>query len=188
MSAMPHPTDPIVLGPDRLVHAGQDASPPLLANPLNRDSFVLDSLADGMAAGRYGGRPLSGNGPAALLAALHAMRWEPDLRSFARAMPHFPTEFGSTELRDVLLRLGFTSSHMQLRGHMLPGAGSTMLVIDPNSGNLLLLGSDASGEPVLRDPESGQARPIKPRRSYEIIAIERAEAEDRTSRSRERWT
>ncbi|SEA73003.1 peptidase domain-containing ABC transporter [Rubrimonas cliftonensis] len=113
--------------------------------------WAMDDLLEGMRDGRYGGRPLDGPGPAALVLLLHALGWRPDGRAFAAALPHFPPRFGVREIRETLLRLGFV------------GAPRRMIWRDAQSAQRPALAWGGSGSPhILLTDATGRLRAIDP--------------------------
>lgn len=148
-------------------------------------AFAFDNISEGLASGRFGGAPLSGNYPSALIAILIALDWEPDVRALAGAMPHVPQDFDLFNLRAILERLGYASELRRLKGRELARRTEVTLVTDRRHGLRLVTGQGNGA--VLRCPEGGEAKPIIPGRTYNVVVFKPA-PELRSEDLKEGWT
>lgn len=135
---------------------------------------VFLRIRDGLAAGTICGTPLTNPTVACMLELLKQLGWVPSVDRFARSMPHFPIEFGLTDLREVCGRLGYTSEEVvvhtdEIEPTRLPGIA---LEFGPDP---LVATYDTEKGVMLTDPVSGKTRPID-RRSDATIILFRAEA------------
>ena len=149
-------------------------------------AFLYDALEEGMASGKFGGLPISGNVPAALIEMLRRLRWNVSIRVFAGAMPHFPVNFGIDELRAVLQRLGFTSQLRSIRGRDLDQLPPSSLVVGPEGG-LRFIVRLKNGRLRLRDPEGGRDKWIWRRSTYKCLVVESESMRGRERPVREGW-
>lgn len=133
-------------------------------------AWAYDELAEGLRKGRYGGRPLEGDGPAALLGLLEALGWPVDVRHFAANLPHQPPHFGAPEIRETLLRLGFSVRARRCRWYQIDRAAAPALVVGAD-GTLSLLLRGPDGRPVALDPQSRAPRRLGRWSRVEIVAF-----------------
>lgn len=113
---------------------------------------IFARLRAGLAAGTFGGRPLTGDCPNALVTLLERLAWQGSMRRFAEAMPHFCDAFDETEMCNVLARLGYRMQVVEGYAHdvdtrLLPllvvGHDGVMSVLVAREGAAgLLVGAD----------------------------------------------
>ncbi len=89
-------------------------------------------LKDGLAVGRFGGLPATGNGAFAIVEVLRRRNWLVDYRRFASAIPHFAQEIALSETRAALRLLGYETTFARVRGRHLKDLPSGSFVIDKN--------------------------------------------------------
>jgi ATP-binding cassette subfamily C protein LapB len=126
--------------------------------------FDMDALHDSMDAGVLEG--IAGDAPAAraVLILLESVCWHVSADQVARALPYFPDEFGVEEMRNVMARLGFSSTLSPLAGRSLEGVdlpavmiapdGACHALLDGPSGPIVIAAKDGTQTAVRRAPGS----------------------------------
>lgn len=116
--------------------------------------FDVDALHDSMDAGVFEG--VAGDAPSAraLLILLESVCWHVSAGQVARALPHFPEAFGIEEMRNVMARLGFSSTLSPLAGRSIDGIdlpavtiapdGACHVVLDGPSGPIVIAAKDGT--------------------------------------------
>lgn len=145
----------------------------------------LHDLRSGLEAGKFGGVPLKGDVPSALVALLEELNWPRSLERFARCMPHFPTSYSLSEMRGTLALLGFQSQARKLR---LAEADSLFLPAVVQIGNSVsLLRANAVGDIVPVDPSTGVERPFERKKRYKIVSFTARTVDEQSATGREPW-
>ncbi len=143
--------------------------------------YAYDRLLDGLLTGTFGGRPVDGPGPYALIRILRDLDWPVDQRAFDAAVPHYPERFGAAEIRETLHNLGYATRRSRVAGKSLAEAGGALLVFGARG----RIGVPGSGRrPSIVDVESGERRRAWSRRLHDCILVEREEASDARQRPR----
>lgn len=135
----------------------------------------LEQLKDEFAAGKYGGLPMSGDAPMAVIAILRAFNWDVSVERFARAVPHFPQNFSVIEAQETLARLGYDGvvRHVPLN-HLAP-VNMPALLVEAN--RISVLSFSATGELLASDPDNGSPRDIDMSRKQRVISFSPREGE-----------
>lgn len=94
----------------------EPASHPVMDELDAEIAFEYDRLLDAFGAGSMAGPDIGRSQGTFLLALLAALRWSPDARELAGALPHFADVFGSKEVRTTLVRLGYWSRTRNIGG------------------------------------------------------------------------
>ncbi|MBL4758779.1 MAG: ATP-binding cassette domain-containing protein [Rhizobiales bacterium] len=144
---------------------------------VEKTSKVFERLRKGMVAGEICGKPLADAEAACLVELLERLGWVPSIELFIQAMPHFPEDFGVTDLREVCGRLGFTSEETILNANeieqgLLPGL---VLDIGPNP---MIIDHELATGLVLIDPLSGQKQPLHSTKKLKLVLFRPIAAKD----------
>lgn len=138
-------------------------------NPKSGQSVAFADLRVDLASGRYGGVPLTGDAPAALVSLLEELNWPFSVDRLARAVPHFPSQFDMLELRGCLAHLGFQS---QMRQISLDEVNEQILPAVMQVGqSVSLLRKNEQGTTVAVDPHSGVERAFNRRKRHHIVSF-----------------
>ncbi len=131
-------------------------------------SKVFERLREGMVAGEICGKPLADAEAACLVELLERLGWVPSFELFIQAMPHFPEDFGITDLREVCGRLGFTSEETILNANEIEQSLLPGLVLDFGPDPLIIVHELAAGL-VLIDPLSGKRQPLNSTKKLKLV-------------------
>jgi len=146
---------------------------------------AFDALRSDLAAGKYGGKPLSGDAPSALVSLLDALNWSLSVDRFARCMPHFPMQFTLLDVRGCMARLGFSS---EMRRLTLDEISQQVLPAAVQVGeSVSLLRADASGRIVAVDPLSGTERVLQRNKRLEIVSFQAPTVGEKTNANPGPW-
>lgn len=129
-------------------------------------------LADGLAIGRFGGLPATGNGAFAIVEVLRRRNWLVDYRRFASAIPHFAQEIALNETRATLRLLGYETAFAKVRGRQLKNLPPGSFVIDKEK-RMFFVQSNEGARPTLEDGVGGRKR-IWGSRLYDCYLVEDA--------------
>ncbi|GIT87388.1 peptidase domain-containing ABC transporter [Roseobacter sp. OBYS 0001] len=129
-----------------------------------------DALSTGLQTGRFGGLPSHTNAGEAVVEVLRRCNWPVDFRDFAAAIPHFSPELNLNSARGILRHLGFETSEDSLRGRNLQHLPNGSFVVSASE-DIWFVAAGDDGRFVLRDPATGQERPIRQRRLYRCLRI-----------------
>ncbi|MEM8789384.1 MAG: ABC transporter transmembrane domain-containing protein [Pseudomonadota bacterium] len=174
MSAPLRLTDPIAAAEPTPATGDASTSPGGLASA-DRRAFQFDNIVEGLQSGRFGGVKLSGSVPAALVALLDRLDWEPSVRAFAGAMPHIPDRFDAAKIAAVFERLGFAAKRRRVRGRDLAALNGRALAMLP-AARARLIERDEFGAVELEDPVTGERLPVGLGTIYDVVEVTRAEA------------
>lgn len=147
--------------------------------------IAFTSLREDVSTGKYGGVPLTGDAPAALISILDQIGWTCSAERFARSVPHFPSRFSVIELRESLALLGYETGTRQLSMNEVTSQLLPALILVGDS--ISLLSIDDHGKISAHDPETGAVRAVKQRKEYEIISVYAHKSPSKSSPSREPW-
>lgn len=143
------------------------------------------ALRADLAAGKYGGLPLAGDAPSALVSLLDELNWSFSLDRFARCMPHFPMQFTLLEIRGCMAQLGFAS---QMRRLTLDEISQQVLPAAVQVGERIsLLRENAAGRIVAIDPASGAERALERNLRLEIVSFSASTAGARPAAGAGPW-
>ncbi|MCB1517648.1 MAG: peptidase domain-containing ABC transporter [Hyphomicrobiaceae bacterium] len=134
-----------------------------------RRHLAFESLRNGLASGQFGGLPQDNDAGHAVLCMLEKMSWPCSVDQFARAMPHFPQQFGIIEMREVMARLGFSSTARFVSpNHIAPRDLPALLA---HGKSVSLLEADAKGRIFAVDPKTARRRKIKWTRDVSLVSF-----------------
>lgn len=116
---------------------------------------LFKTIAEGLKEGAFGGVIVTGPVASGMLRILTRFGWNGTVDHFARAMPHFPAQFGLDEMREVLVRLGFPSrvwvgDTSTLDSRVLPA------LLQCENGSLVLVDKAKDGSLSYLDLEKGE--------------------------------
>ncbi len=135
---------------------------------------TLDQLKADFVAGKYGGLPMSGDGPMSVIALLRAFEWDVSVALFSRAVPHFPQQFTIVEVQETMARLGFDSTVRFVPPSRLSALDLPAVLVRHNQ--LSILEFSSGGQLVAKDPTSGDLRPFDASEKQVVASFSAREA------------
>lgn len=122
--------------------------------------FDVDALHDSLAAGMFEGIGDDAPPVRALLILLESVSWHVSVGQIARALPHFPESFGIEEMRNVMARLGFSSTLAPLDARGLDAVDLPAVMMAPSGACHVLLEGPAG--PIVISALDGTETAFRP--------------------------
>ncbi len=146
-------------------------------SPSGQQKLGFEELKARFASGKFGGLPMTGDAPMAVIAILEAFNWDISIAHFARAVPHFPPQFTIVETQETLARLGYESTVRRVPLNHVSPFNLPAILVDGEQLSILKLSKD--GAITASDPDTGVARDVDARKNYTVVSF----AEQETQRA-----
>ncbi len=145
---------------------------------------AFEKLRTEFLSGQYGGLPVKGDAPMALISLLQALHWDISVKHFARAVPHFPQQFTIVELQETLARLGYQGTVRHVSVRRLSSAQLPAIAVDGKRLVVLLAGEN--NQLIVHDPITDTELPLDRSKRRRVISFA-PESEDVTKLDTESW-
>lgn len=150
-----------------------------------RRNASFEKLQTGLAEGQFGGLPQSNDAAYALLQILKNLGWRPSVEEFARAMPHFPDEFGVVELREIVSRLGFDSTRRKVKYEQISDSNLPALCVKDDK--IYVLTKDSQGRIFALNPKTRRPEKIRWSNKFCLVSFVAAPIGENATRAPKNW-
>ncbi len=143
--------------------------------------FELDLLSDKLISGQLCGQAVNPVIAELMLILLERLKWSPQTRQLAGALPHFPDVFGVEALRSTFSNLGYQSSDEWLPGSQLADCPDATLVCDAR-GELWLIRHEGRRVNLVQPSENGERKQrVRATETYRCFKFDRPDRDQPAS-------